>query len=231
MKRSTLKPAVLLFIGAAVLPALAQPQAVTPVTSASAAPAPDKTAVATGSGSFEDWTKQVKNPVDWFSWGADVRLRNEYVNNAATLNESLKLHEQDYFRFRERLWLSLVPVTNVNVNARMTGEEREWTTLSNCKQYGARTGMEAPAGERGLLRIFDLANLWSAACIQTEDLGIAHDARAELTGETPDYNPTLRLTPRAVTLPLRPAIGSPITGTAPSAAAWARLASIGSMPS
>ena len=38
-----------------------------------------------------------------------------------------------------------------------------------------RTGMEAPAGERGLLRIFDLANLWSAACIQTEDLGIAHD--------------------------------------------------------
>jgi acyl-coenzyme A synthetase/AMP-(fatty) acid ligase len=38
-----------------------------------------------------------------------------------------------------------------------------------------RTGREAAIGERGLLRIFDLANLWSAAVIQTEDIGVAHD--------------------------------------------------------
>ena len=45
------------------------------------------------------------------------------------------------------------------------------------------TGRPAPTGQRGLIRIFDLANLWSALCIQTEDLGIAHlDGTFEGTG-------------------------------------------------
>ena len=35
------------------------------------------------------------------------------------------------------------------------------------------TGREAAENERGLIRIFDLANLWSMMCVQTEDLGIA----------------------------------------------------------
>lgn len=35
------------------------------------------------------------------------------------------------------------------------------------------TGREAADHERGLIRIFDLANLWSMLCVQTEDLGIA----------------------------------------------------------
>ncbi|HUI07970.1 MAG TPA: long-chain fatty acid--CoA ligase [Verrucomicrobiae bacterium] len=34
------------------------------------------------------------------------------------------------------------------------------------------TGEEANPGERGLIRIYDLANLWSALCLQTEDLGV-----------------------------------------------------------
>jgi len=38
-----------------------------------------------------------------------------------------------------------------------------------------QTGNEAPRGERGLLRIHDLANLGSVACIQTEDWGVAYD--------------------------------------------------------
>ncbi len=45
------------------------------------------------------------------------------------------------------------------------------------------TGQEARPGERGLIRIFDLANLWSAMCIQTEDIGVAHaDGRFEVLG-------------------------------------------------
>jgi Acyl-protein synthetase, LuxE len=45
------------------------------------------------------------------------------------------------------------------------------------------TGQVAPAGERGLIRVLDLANLWSAICIQTEDLGIAHaDGTFEVLG-------------------------------------------------
>lgn len=38
------------------------------------------------------------------------------------------------------------------------------------------TGREAADNERGLIRVFDLANLWSIMCIQTEDLGVAHFA-------------------------------------------------------
>jgi len=34
------------------------------------------------------------------------------------------------------------------------------------------TGGEAADNERGLIRILDLANLWSMMCVQTEDLGI-----------------------------------------------------------
>ncbi|HVM61236.1 MAG TPA: long-chain fatty acid--CoA ligase [Verrucomicrobiae bacterium] len=35
------------------------------------------------------------------------------------------------------------------------------------------TGREAADNERGLIRVYDLANLWSIMCVQTEDLGVA----------------------------------------------------------
>jgi hypothetical protein len=45
------------------------------------------------------------------------------------------------------------------------------------------TGEEPALGERGLIRVFDLANLWSSMCVQTEDLGVAHaDGRFEIHG-------------------------------------------------
>jgi hypothetical protein len=40
------------------------------------------------------------------------------------------------------------------------------------------TGREAAENERGLIRIFDLANLWSMMCVQTEDLGIVRTSDA-----------------------------------------------------
>ena len=46
-----------------------------------------------------------------------------------------------------------------------------------------QTGQEAAPGARGLIRVIDLANLWSSQCIQTEDLGIAHsDGSFEVLG-------------------------------------------------
>jgi hypothetical protein len=44
------------------------------------------------------------------------------------------------------------------------------------------TGKEANEGQRGLIRIYDLANLWSMMCIQTEDLGIASSNGFEILG-------------------------------------------------
>jgi hypothetical protein len=37
-------------------------------------------------------------------------------------------------------------------------------------------------GETGLIRVFDLANVFSVAAIQTEDLGIRHGDGFELIG-------------------------------------------------
>jgi hypothetical protein len=48
-----------------------------------------------------------------------------------------------------------------------------------------QTGKEALPGERGLIRVFDLANLWSAMCIQTEDIGIARGDGFEILGRAP----------------------------------------------
>ncbi|HZL13230.1 MAG TPA: hypothetical protein VFC85_03720, partial [Verrucomicrobiae bacterium] len=44
------------------------------------------------------------------------------------------------------------------------------------------TGREVADGETGLIRIFDLANVFSIAAIQTEDLGIRRGAHFELIG-------------------------------------------------
>ena len=46
------------------------------------------------------------------------------------------------------------------------------------------TGKPAAQGERGLIRIYDLANLDSALCLQTEDLGIAWKHGFEVLGRT-----------------------------------------------
>jgi hypothetical protein len=85
---------------------------------------------------WDQWCKDVKNPASWFSWGADVRLRNEYFDNAYTLNETIVRHEQDYFRFRERVWTSFIPLKGLSLNARLAAEQREWMKPSFASQYG-----------------------------------------------------------------------------------------------
>jgi hypothetical protein len=116
--------------------ALAQTQTQTAATTPAA---PEPTA-------YDKWEKDVKNPTDWFTWGADLRLRNEYMNNNLFMNESGPLHEQDYFRFRERIWASVMPVTNLSVNARFSGEQREWMKPAFASQYNFREGFEERYG-------------------------------------------------------------------------------------
>ena len=43
---------------------------------------------------------------------------------------------------------------------------------------------EVKEGETGLIRVFDLANVYSVMAIQTEDLGIKHGAGFELAGRS-----------------------------------------------
>lgn len=51
------------------------------------------------------------------------------------------------------------------------------------------TGKEVADGEIGLLRIFDLANVWSVMAIQTEDLAVKHGNQFELIGRVPEAEP------------------------------------------
>ncbi|PYJ07381.1 MAG: hypothetical protein DME25_03935 [Verrucomicrobia bacterium] len=44
------------------------------------------------------------------------------------------------------------------------------------------TGQEVSEGESGLIRVFDLANVYSVMAIQTEDLGIRRGEGFELIG-------------------------------------------------
>jgi hypothetical protein len=44
------------------------------------------------------------------------------------------------------------------------------------------TGCEAGEGETGLIRVFDLANVYSVMAIQTEDLGVRRGDGFELVG-------------------------------------------------
>jgi hypothetical protein len=75
------------------------------------------------------------------SFGGDLRLRNEYVNNGVTLNDSAALHEQDYFRTRLRLWANEQLAPSTNVFLRLAAEPRNWVKDAYVKTHTG-TGSE-----------------------------------------------------------------------------------------
>jgi hypothetical protein len=94
---------------------------------AQAQTAPATAAASQPASAQSDWTKEAKNPVSWLSWGADLRIRDEYLENTISLDHDAPLHEQNWIRFRSRLWASLKPVDDLSINARVTAEPREIT--------------------------------------------------------------------------------------------------------
>jgi len=141
--------------------ALAQTQTNAPAGATSAPPAEaaaDAPVAATPAppppSAFDNWAKEVKNPVDWFSWGGDFRVRNEYFNNALSLGSGPgsgpfgPVHEQDYFRFRGRIGASFFPaiytsITNdLSFNVRLAAEPREFLKNSTMDTYFEKSGMQ-----------------------------------------------------------------------------------------
>ena len=47
-----------------------------------------------------DWSDSIKQPTNWLKLGADLRLRNEYLNHTFSLNRSAQRHEIDFQRIR-----------------------------------------------------------------------------------------------------------------------------------
>jgi len=91
---------------------------------------------------FDDFIKDIKKPVDWFSWGGDIRVRNEYYNNIVTLNGAAPLNHQDVVRYRERIWAFVTPLTDLSFNARLSAEPRLWIEPSFVSAYKGQSSME-----------------------------------------------------------------------------------------
>ena len=90
----------------------------------------------------EAFIAKAKKPVDWASWGADFRARDEYYDNIVSLSDDDPLHEQNVIRLRPRLWAAVTPLPDVSLNTRLTGEARNWTRDSFVGAYHGKEGME-----------------------------------------------------------------------------------------
>ena len=100
-----------------------------------------------------DLIQKIKQPASWLSWGGDLRIRNEYFNNLLTLNPDSRLHEQDYFRFRARVWTTIAPADDFSFFTRLATEPRDWVNPAGYSPYKGRTGMDMTEG------IFDSMNV------------------------------------------------------------------------
>lgn len=128
-----MKSRLLTSVAAAATAGLPLTQAQAQTASAPSAPPPS---------AFEQFVKDSKNPTDWLTWGADMRVRNEYYNNIVTLNDEAVRHEQDVIRYRGRVWGSATAITNLTFNWRFSAEPREWMKPSFVGAYSAQSGME-----------------------------------------------------------------------------------------
>jgi hypothetical protein len=109
---------------------------------------------------FDECVQQIKHPTDWLNWGADFRVRNEYFNNALSLTTDpslsplfARVHEQDYFRYRGRLWASFLPTDDLSFNVRLAAEPREFMKQATMDTFYEHSGMQWRYG------IFDNLNL------------------------------------------------------------------------
>ena len=69
-----------------------------------------------------DARQNVTKAVPWLKLGADVRFRLYYNN--IQLDKHNASHEQLFHRHRVRLWATVTPVENLDVNIRLMGEPR-----------------------------------------------------------------------------------------------------------
>ena len=102
----------------------------------------------------KDPLDQIKQPTDWFKWGADARLRLEGFNNAITLNEQAAGHEWDFFRYRTRVWASISPIPEFSANIRLMWEGRHWQ--NPVRDEGDSVAATKPEWDNGQLEFDNL---------------------------------------------------------------------------
>ncbi len=104
---------------------------------------------ATAIWTVDEFAKDIKNPCRWFNWGGDFRVRDEYFNNALSLTTDPHLsplfapvHEQEYLRYRGRLWASFLPTDGLSLNIRLAAEPREFLRPATMDTFYESTGMQ-----------------------------------------------------------------------------------------
>ena len=61
-------------------------------STAQTAQSPAASASAPAPSFIEETLDQIKNPVPWLTWGGDLRIRNEYFDNALSLTQIGRAH-------------------------------------------------------------------------------------------------------------------------------------------
>jgi hypothetical protein len=115
-------------------PAASTPAATPTPAAAAAAPA---TAQPAGKSGFEAWNQKTKQPTKWWKWGADLRIRDEFIDKSMTLASiagnppaPVPRYKQNWVRFRARWWNTVTPTPGFDFNVRLTIESRDWTETS-----------------------------------------------------------------------------------------------------
>lgn len=70
--------------------------------------------------------ERAKHPFPWLTFNADLRVRQEYYDNAGTLNSHLANHEYNYQRYRARIGVVIHPFENLDIGARLITERRSY---------------------------------------------------------------------------------------------------------
>jgi hypothetical protein len=73
-----------------------------------------------------DWADRTKNPVEWFSWGADLRLRNDTSDNSYLTDADPPGHVYSFERLRVREWNTFTPCKGFEFNLRFAWEGRHY---------------------------------------------------------------------------------------------------------
>jgi hypothetical protein len=80
--------------------------------------------------SIDDWMEKAKTPFPWLRWGADMRLRDEFLHSAGLNNQTPRAKggdEFNYQRYRPRWWATIMPVQDFELNLRITWEGRHYS--------------------------------------------------------------------------------------------------------
>jgi len=136
---------------------------------------------------LEQQIKEIKNPAPWITWGGDFRARNEYLDTTLMLTEDHPLSEQDYFRFRARLYTSIKPVQDVSFNARLATEPRVWMKPAGYTPMRGQSGTDWTEGVIDTLNVQwkNILDLPFSATIGRQDLMLGE---GWLTGDGTPYD-------------------------------------------